>query len=58
MKIIESSYFTVVLTHLNLSLLVLDIQFTMLWFVLYQELISLNVRLCTPNFVQRLGTVS
>ena len=65
MKIIESSSLTVLLTHLSLSLIILkrcnhfsDTWFIILGFMLDQELISLNVRLCAPNFAQRLGTVS
>ncbi len=65
MLIIGSSQLTVLLTHLNLSLIILKMQnlfldtwFPILQFMLNLELTSLNVRLSAPNFAQRQGTVS
>jgi hypothetical protein len=65
MQIIESFQLTVLLTHLNLSLINLKMQnlfsdtwFPILQFMLDLELTSLDVRLSTPNFAQRRGAVS
>ena len=65
MLFIGLSQLTVLLTHLNLSLIILKMQnlfsdtwFPILQFMLDLELTSLNVRLSAPNFVQRRGTVS
>ncbi len=66
-EILDSQLFfrTVLLTHLNLSLINLKMQnlFSDTWFPILQsmlnlELTSLNARLSTPYFAHRRGTVS